>query len=289
MNTLRTGLLMAVMTGLFLVVGYLIGGQIGMLIAFLFAAGSNLLAYWNSDKMLLSMYGAKPVDETSAPDLVHLVRQLSEKCGLPMPKVYIVDQDQPNAFATGRNPEHAAICVTRGLLSRVSNEELAGVLAHELSHVKNRDTLTMTITATIAGAVSMLANLVFFMGGRRNNPLGLAGMLLVTFLAPVAAILVQMAVSRTREFEADRSGAELSGRPLWLASALRHIEKGAEAIDNPAADANPATAHMFIVNPLSGSGLSGLFASHPSTEERVARLQAMAAKMGQAASAGPWA
>jgi heat shock protein HtpX len=279
---------MAAMTGLFLVIGYLIGGETGMAIAFLFAAGSNVFAYWNADRMLLRMYGAQPVDEASAPELVHLVAQLSQKAGLPMPKVYIIDQAQPNAFATGRNPEHAAVCVTRGLLARVNDEELAGVLAHELSHVKNRDTLTMTITATIAGAVSMLASFAFFMGGRRNNPLGFVGILLVTVLAPVAAMLVQMAVSRTREFEADHSGAELSGRPLWLASALSRIEAGADAIDNPAADANPATAHMFIVNPLAGGGMSGLFASHPSTPERIARLQAMAKSMGQS-SAGPWA
>jgi heat shock protein HtpX len=206
-----------------------------------------------------------------------------------MPRVYIVDNEQPNAFATGRNPQHAAVCVTSGLLRRVDSEELAGVLAHELSHVKNRDTLTMTLTATIAGAVSMLANFAFFFGGygRNRNPLGLIGMLLVTLIAPIAAVLVQMSVSRTREFEADRAGAELSGRPLWLASALQRIDSGAAAIDNPAADANPATAHMFIVNPLHG-GLSGLFASHPSTEERIARLRSMAVEMGQAPAPGPW-
>jgi heat shock protein HtpX len=278
---------MAAMTALFLIIGYLIGGEMGMALALLFAAGSNLFAYWNSDKMLLRMYGARAVDSQSAPELVHLVEQLSRKAGLPVPKVYIVDQAQPNAFATGRNPQHAAVCVTRGLLARVDDEELAGVLAHELSHVKNHDTLTMTITATIAGAVSMLASFAFFMGGRRN-PLGFVGVLLVTLIAPFAAMLVQMAVSRTREFEADHSGAELSGRPLWLASALRRIEAGAEAIDNPAADANPATAHMFIVNPLAGSGPSGLFASHPSTQERIARLEAMAKTMGQT-PASPWA
>lgn len=277
---------MAALAGLFLAVGYLIGGQTGMVIAFLFAAGSNLFAYWNADRMLLSMYGARPVDETSAPALVHIVKQLSHTAGLPMPRVYIVDNDQPNAFATGRNPEHAAVCVTTGLLERVNDEELAGVLAHELSHVKNHDTLTMTITATIAGAVTMLANFAFFRGGdgRNRNPLGLVGTLLVT---PLAAVLVQMAVSRTREFEADRSGAELSGRPLWLASALQRIERAAAQIDNPQADANPATAHMFIVNPLHG-GFSGLFASHPSTEERIARLKAMAVEMGQSPAAGSW-
>ncbi len=224
-NTLRTTMLMAAMTALFLIIGYLIGGETGVAIAFLFAAGSNLFAYWNSDKMLLRMYGARAVDSQSAPELVHLVEQLSRKAGLPVPQVYIVDQAQPNAFATGRNPQHAAVCVTRGLLARVNDEELAGVLAHELSHVKNHDTLTMTITATIAGAVSMLASFAFFMGGRRN-PLGFVGVLLVTLIAPFAAMLVQMAVSRAREFEADHSGAELSGRPLWLASALRRIEAG---------------------------------------------------------------
>lgn len=294
MNTLRTGMLMAAMTALFLVVGYLIGGQTGMVIAFLFAAGSNLFAYWNSDKMVLSMYGAKPVDDASAADLVHIVRTLADRAELPMPKVYIVDNPQPNAFATGRNPEHAAVCVTTGLLRSVDNEELAGVLAHELSHIKHRDTLTMTITATIAGAVSMLANFAMFAGmfgggNNRNNPFGFVGVILISILAPVAAALVQMAISRTREFEADREGAEISGRPLWLASALRRIEAGADAIDNEAADAHPATAHMFIINPLHG-GFAGLFASHPSTEERIARLQAMAAKMGQAApKPSPWA
>ncbi len=289
MNTMRTGLLMAGLTGLFLVVGYLVGGQAGMLIALLFAAATNLFAYWNADKMVLSMYGAREVDAQTAPTLVHLVSRLSSAAGLPMPRVYIVDNDQPNAFATGRNPEHAAVCVTSGLLRRIDNEELAGVLAHELSHVKNHDTLTMTLTATIAGAVSMLANFAFFFGGygRNRNPLGLIGMLVVMLLAPIAAVLVQMAVSRTREFAADRAGALLSGRPLWLASALQRIDSGATAVDNPAADANPATAHMFIVNPLHG-GLSGLFASHPSTEERIARLRAMATEMGQAPRPGPW-
>jgi heat shock protein HtpX len=288
-NLIRTGFLMAAMTGLFLVVGFLVGGMGGMAIAFLFAAGTNLFAYWNSDKMVLSMYGAKEQSEASAPELVHLVQQLSSRAGLPMPKVYIVDNPQPNAFATGRDPGHAAVCVTTGLLQRIGNEELAGVLAHELSHVKNRDTLTMTLTATIAGAVSMLANFAFFFGGygRNRNPLGLIGMLVVTLLAPIAAMLVQMAVSRTREFEADRMGAEISGRPLWLASALQRIESSAEQIENPAADANPATAHMFIINPLHG-GLSGLFSSHPSTEERIARLKAMAQAMGQGPKPGPW-
>ena len=287
MNIARTMLLMAALSALFLFVGFLIGGEAGMMIALLFATATNIFAYWNSDKVLLSMYGARQVDETTAPELVHLVRQISGQAGLPMPKVYIVQNDQPNAFATGRNPEHAAVCVTSGLLGRVNNEELAGVLAHELSHVRNRDTLTMTITATIAGAVSMLANYVFFFGGGRRNPLGLVGLILVALVAPLAAMLVQMAVSRTREFEADRMGAEISGRPLWLASALQKIDRAAAVTDNREADANPATAHMFIINPLHGGGLSGLFSSHPSTAERIARLQAMADR--PQVQAGPWA
>jgi heat shock protein HtpX len=284
-NTLRTGLLMAGLTGLFVTVGFLIGGPTGMAIAFLFAVGMNLFAYWNSDKAVLAMYGARDVDERSAPRLVQLVRQLSQTAGLPMPKVCIVENPQPNAFATGRNPEHAAVCVTTGLLQRVSDEELAGVLSHELGHVKNRDTLTMTITATIAGAVSMLANFAFFFGGDRRNPLGFVGVLLVAMLAPIAAVLVQATISRTREFEADRVGAEISGRPLWLASALAQLERAAQVTDNSPADANPATAHMFIVNPLHG-GLSGLFASHPATEERIARLRAMAG--APVNTPGPW-
>ncbi len=285
MNTLRTGLLMAGLTGLFVTVGFLVGGPTGMAIAFLFAMGSNLFAYWNSDKVVLSMYGAREVNEQDAPQLVRIVRQLSEAAQIPMPRVCITDNPQPNAFATGRNPEHAAVCVTTGLLHSVNSEELAGVLAHELGHVKNRDTLTMTITATIAGAVSMLANFAFFFGGDRRNPLGLIGVLVVSLLAPIAAVLVQMTISRTREFEADRAGAEITKHPLWLASALARIDHAAHTTGNPAADANPATAHMFIINPLHG-GFSGLFASHPSTEERIARLRALAGQPVKAS--GPW-
>src|ERR1700749_331389 len=247
MNLLKTAFLMSLLTGLFLVVGALIGGSIGMVIAFVFAAGLNLMAYWNSDRVLLSLYGAREVDAASAPDLVHIVERLAGQARLPTPRVFITENPQPNAFATGRNPEHAAVCVTSGLLAQVNQEELAGVLAHELGHVKHRDTLTMTITAVIAGAIGMLANFAFFMGGdRRNNPLGLVGILLVTLLAPFAAMLVQAAISRSREFEADRAGAELTGRPLWLANALAAIESSAKQIDNAPTDANPATAHMFI-------------------------------------------
>jgi heat shock protein HtpX len=284
MNLFKTVFLMSLLTGLFLVIGALIGGGPGMVIAFLFAAGMNLFAYWNSDKVLLSMYGARQVDAESAPDLFHIVERLAAQAKLPMPKVYITENPQPNAFATGRSPEHAAVCVTSGLLASVSKEELAGVIAHELGHVRNRDTLTMTITAVIAGAIGMLANFAFFMGDRRN-PLGLVGVLLVTLLAPIAAMLVQAAISRSREFEADRAGAELTGRPLWLADALAQIDNKARQTLNAPADANPATAHMFIINPLHG-GLSGLFASHPSTEERIARLRAMAGV--PAPQAGPW-
>lgn len=290
MNTLRTGMLMAALTGLFLAVGALIGGTNGMAIAFAFALVTNLFAYWNSDKVLLSMYGAQPVDEISAPDLYRLVARLAQQAGLPMPKVYITENPQPNAFATGRSPEHAAVCVTSGLLQQVNQEELAGVLAHELGHVKHRDTLTMTIVAVMAGAVSMLANMAFFMGGDRdrNNPLGIVGVILVTLLAPIMAMLVQAAISRSREFEADRAGAEITGRPLWLASALGQIERAAERTENYAADANPATAHMFIINPLHGGGLTSLFASHPPTEERIARLRAMAGGAAVPVRKGPW-
>ncbi|MEP6830072.1 MAG: zinc metalloprotease HtpX [Rhizomicrobium sp.] len=285
MNLFKTVFLMSMLTGLFLVIGALIGGGPGMVIAFVIAAGMNLLAYWNSDKMLLSMYGAQQVDANTSPDLFHIVERLAGQARLPMPKVYITENPQPNAFATGRDPAHAAVCVTSGLLATVSKEELAGVIAHELGHVKNRDTLTMTITAVIAGAIGMLANFAFFMGGRRN-PLGLVGVLLVTMLAPIAAMLVQAAISRSREFEADRAGAELTGRPLWLADALAQIDQSARKTLNAPADANPATAHMFIINPLHG-GLSGLFASHPATEERIARLRAMAG-VSERPAAGPW-
>ena len=274
---MRTAVLLAGMTALFLAIGYMIGGQGGMLMALLFAVGTNLFAYWNSDKMVLRMYGAREVDARSAPQFHGLVQQLSQRAGLPMPKVYIIENDQPNAFATGRNPENAAVAATSGLLRRLNHEEVAGVMAHELAHVKNRDTLIMTVTATIAGAVSMLANFAFFFGGNnRNNPLGMVGTLLMVFLAPVAAMIVQTAISRTREYEADRIGAEICGRPLWLANALVSIQDSAARIDNVQAENNPATAHMFIINPLHARSVDGLFRTHPATEERVRRLRLMA-------------
>ncbi len=282
MNALRTGILMAAMTGLFLAVGFLIGGTGGMAIAFAIALAMNAFAYWNADKMVLRMYRARQVDRTSAPALFGIVEQLADRAELPMPRVYIIDDDQPNAFATGRNPENAAVAATTGLLRRLTSEEVAGVMAHELAHVKNRDTLTMTITATIAGAISMLANFGLFFGGNRNNPLGLVGAILIMFLAPMAAALVQMAISRTREYAADRMGAEICGRPLWLASALEKIQQAASRIDNGAAERNPATAHMFIINPLHAHRMDGLFTTHPRTANRIHRLQAMAAEMGQA-------
>ena len=294
MNTLRTGILMAALTGLFVAAGTAIGGLNGMVMAFGIALVMNLFAYWNSDKVLLRMYGARQVDAGSAPDLYRLVEQLAAKAGLPMPKVFITENDQPNAFATGRDPAHGAVCVTTGLMAAVSREELAGVLAHELGHIKHRDTLIMTITAVMAGAVSMLANMAFFMGGRdRNNPLGIVGVVVVMIVAPMAAMLVQAAISRAREYEADRAGAEITGRPLWLAGALNRIEQAAHQIPNPAADANPATAHLFIINPLHGSSglnLSAMFSSHPPTQDRVARLRAMAGAADAPAPAprGPW-
>lgn len=288
MSTIRTTLLLGALTGLFLAVGYLIGGQGGMVIAFLLAVGMNVFAYWNSDKMVLRMYGAREVDHRSAPVLHGIVEQLARKAGLPMPRVYVIDNPQPNAFATGRSPQHAAVAATTGLLQILNEEELAGVMAHELAHVYHRDTLTMTVAATIGGAVAMLANFAFFFGGGRNdNPLGFVGVLLTAILAPVAAMLVQMAISRTREYAADAEGARICGHPLWLASALQKLEAGARRVPNMAAERNPATAHLFIVNPLSGRGMDNLFASHPSIDDRVARLRQMA---GASASAGrgPW-
>jgi len=283
MGYLRTTLFLAGITGLFLGIGYLIGGIGGALIALAIACAINMFAWWNSDKMVLRIYGAKEVDGYSAPGFYGIIEQLAHNAGLPMPKVYIIESDQPNAFATGRNPENAAIAATRGLLDRLSHEEVAAVMAHELAHVRNRDTLIQTITATLAGAIGMLANFAFFFAGHgRNNPLGIIGVLLIAILGPVMAMVVQMAISRSREYEADRIGAEICGHPLWLASALESIQVGAEAIDNEAAEEHPATAHMFIINPLHTHAVDGLFSTHPTTENRVIRLREMAS------TAGPW-
>ena len=286
----RTAILLAGMTALFLVAGYLVGGQGGALIALAVACGMNLLAWWNSDKMVLSMYGAREVDRAAAPTFYATIEQLAANAGLPMPKVYVIDSDQPNAFATGRNPENAAVAATTGLLRRLAPDEVAGVMAHELAHVRSRDTLIMTVTATLAGAIGMLANFAFLFGAVRGsdnrNPLGAMGTILVAILAPIAAMLVQMAISRSREYEADRAGAEISGRPLWLASALEKIERAAQDTVIPTAERNPATAHLFIVNPLHGGGIASLFSSHPGTAERVRRLREMAGMT--TAAKGPW-
>ncbi|UXN03188.1 zinc metalloprotease HtpX [Bartonella sp. HY406] len=286
MNIIRTAMLLAFMTALFMGVGYIIGGPSGMMIAFVIAAGLNLFSYWNSDKMVLRMYGAREVDARSNSEYYNIVSDLARKAGLPQPRVYIMENPQPNAFATGRNPQNAAVAATTGLLNSLTPEEIAGVMAHELAHVQNRDTLTMTITATIAGAISMLANLAFVFGGNRDsngnstNPLGIIGTVIIMFVAPFAAMLVQMAISRTREYAADRRGAEICGNPLWLASALNKIARGAHEVVNDEAEHNPATAHMFIINPLSGRGTDNLFSTHPNTENRIAKLREMAQEMG---------
>lgn len=296
MNTLRVGLLLAAMTALFLVVGFLIGGEAGMAVAFALAAAMNVFAYWNSDRMILRMYGAREVDAHSAPQLYGIVERLAHRAELPMPRVYVIESAQPNAFATGRSPSHAAVAATTGLLRLLNAEELAGVMAHELAHVKHRDTLTATITATLAGAIGMLANFAFFFGATGNdeegggNPLGFVGVLLMSILAPLAAMVVQMGISRSNEYAADAAGAEICGQPLWLANALEKLETAARAIDNHRAENNPATAHMFIVNPLHARAVDSLFSTHPKTANRIARLREMAGVggMGTLAAVGPW-
>ncbi len=284
MSMIKTAMLIAFLTALFMGVGLLIGGRGGMMIAFVFALGMNLFAYWNGDKMVLRMYGARQVDGRTAPEFYRIVQGLAGRAGLPMPRVFVIDSDQPNAFATGRNPENAAVAASTGLLRTLSPEEISAVMAHELAHVEHRDTLTMTITATLAGAISMLANFGMFFGGSRgnNNPLGFVGVLVAIIVAPLAAMMVQMAVSRTREYEADRRGAEICGEPMWLASALGKIAGAAKRRPNWGAERNPATAHMFIINPLSGQRMDSLFSTHPATENRIAALEQLASDMGRA-------
>lgn len=277
-NQIKTAVLMAVIVTLFGAIGMALGGGTGMMMALVFAAGMNVWAYWNSADMVLRMYAAQEVDEYSAPQFYTMIRDLAVRAGLPMPRVYIIDEVQPNAFATGRNPEHAAVAATTGILRMLSERELRGVMAHELSHVQHRDILISTISATMAGAISALANFAMFFGGRDGegrpaNPL--AG-ILIALLAPLAASLIQMAISRSREFDADRGGAEISGDPRALADALAKIERHAKGLPMATAEAHPETAQMMIINPLSGGGISGLFRTHPATEERVARLMAMA-------------
>jgi heat shock protein HtpX len=278
MNAVKTMMLLAAMTALFLGVGYMIGGAGGALIALLFAIGTNAFAWWNSDRLALSAHNAEPVTRTGDPALYDMVARLAANAGLPMPKLYLIPSDQPNAFATGRNPENAAVAVTTGLLRILSPEEVAGVVAHELAHVKNRDTLLMTVAATVAGAISMLAQFGLFFGGsnNRNNPLGFVGVLLAVMFAPLAAMMIQMMISRTREYSADRMGAEICGRPMWLASALAKIAGYAGRVEMESAERNPASAHLFIVNPLSGRRMDSLFATHPAVENRIAALREMA-------------
>ena len=272
MGYARTAILLAAMTALFMGAGLMLGGAAGMAVAFVVAIGMNAFAYWNSDTMVLKMYGARLVDRTSHPKFYDIIAVLSRQAELPMPKVYVIEEDQPNAFATGRNIDNAAVAATTGLLKLLNSNEVAGVMAHELAHVKNHDTLIMTITATLAGALSMLANFAMFFGGNRNNPLGLVGTILIMILAPLAAMMVQMAISRGREYEADRIGAEICGQPMWLASALDKLENGAKHIDNAKAEDNPATAHMFIVNPLHTKAMDSLFSTHPNMKNRIERL-----------------
>ncbi|MDB4123241.1 zinc metalloprotease HtpX [Planktomarina temperata] len=270
---IKTAMLMAAMTALFGFAGIMLGGFEGLLIAIILAIMMNLFAWYNSDKMVLRMYGAKKVPQEHP--LCEMVANLSLNAQLPMPKVYEIQSDQPNAFATGRNPENAAVAATTGLLKRLNQNEIAAVMAHELAHIKNRDTTIMVVAATFAGAISMLANFAMFFGGRRNNKMGFIGLIAMMILAPLAASLIQMAISRSREYVADRVGAEICGNPLWLASALKSIQGFASKIDNYGAERNPSTAHMFIINPLHAHAHDKLFSTHPSTANRVAALEAM--------------
>ncbi len=282
-NVIKTGVLLAALTSLVVLIGGAVGGQQGMLIAFILAVAMNFGSYWFSDRIVLSMYGAQPIEEAQAPDLYRIVRRLTTKAGIPLPRVYLIPGDTPNAFATGRNPQHAAVAVTEGTMRMLDDEELEGVLAHELSHVKNRDTLTMTVAATLAGVITYLAHMAqwaaMFGGGRRDDEEGsgggVIGAVLMAILAPIAAMLIQMAISRAREFQADASGARLVGRPWGLAKALEKLEMASKMAPM---DATPATAHLFIVNPLRGDGLLALFSTHPPIQERIARLRAMATR-----------
>jgi heat shock protein HtpX len=285
LNYARTAVLLAALTAILVLLGAAVGGQTGIVVAFAIALVMNAVSLWKSDTIVLRMFNAQEVSEATAPELFQLVRELARKADLPMPRVYIMNNPQPNAFATGRSPSHAALCASIGLLEALNREELAGVLAHELAHVKNRDTLTMAVAATIGGAVSMFAQYLQFgmlFGGRSDDRggVGILGMLAAVIIAPIAAALVQMAISRSREYQADRLGAMICNNPLWLASALRKIDRLARRIPNPEAEAIPAAAHMFIVNPLNGHGIDNLFSTHPNVENRVAALEALAREMG---------
>ena len=294
MNHFRTGILLAALTALFGVIGLMLGGAGGMVLALGFAAATNLFAYWNADKIVLRMYKAEEVDENHSSGLIRryaeMTKALAINADMPVPKIYVVQNAQPNAFATGRNPENAAVAATTGLLQMLTPEEVAGVMAHELAHVKNRDTLTMTVTATIAGAITTLANFAMFFGGGNRNNGGIIGALAIMFLAPMAAGLVQMAISRGREYEADKMGAEICGRPDWLASALAKISNGAAQIPNDTAERHPETGQLMIINPLAGGGRDNLFSTHPATQNRIDRLMEMARGAGASntSASGPW-
>ena len=277
-NLFKTGIYMLCLTLLFLWIGYMLGGRTGMIIAFIFAFGMNFISYWYSDKIVLAMYRAKPVSYSEYPELHNIVGELTRKMKIPSPKIYIIDHPAPNAFATGRDPKHAAVAVTTGILSILSKDELEGVLAHELAHVKNRDTLIQTVVATIAGAITMLAYMARFaaisrgMGDRDRNDGGFIGLLIMSIVAPIAAMMIQLAISRTREYQADESGAKISGKPYALANALKKLELAAKQVPM---QASPNTAHLFIVNPLRNVGFATLFSTHPSIENRIARLESM--------------
>ena len=276
MNIIKTGALLAFMTALFMGLGLMIGGQAGMMIALVIAIGMNFFSYWNSHKMVLRMHNAVQIDEISSPEFYELNKRLAEAANLPMPNVYIINSPQPNAFATGRNPENAAVAASTGLLDALTMEEVAAVMAHEMAHIQNRDTLIMTVTATFAGAISMIANFaMFFGGGRDRGGIGIIGTLVAMFVAPFAAGLIQMAISRTREYAADKRGAEICGNPMWLASALEKIAMGTATIPNEVAERNPSTAHMFIINPLGKYKRDNLFSTHPDTQNRINALEAL--------------
>jgi heat shock protein HtpX len=284
MNQMKTIMLLAVLTALFMGLGYMLGGRGGAVVALAISAAMNLFAIWNADKMVLRMHNAREVDARTAPELYGIVERLAARAALPMPRIYVIDIDAPNAFATGRNPENAAVAATTGLLRMLDRDEIEAVMAHELGHVKNRDTLLMTVTATLAGAISMLGNFALFSGGGENrNPLALIAAIVV---APLAAMLVQMAISRTREYGADRAGAEISGKPMKLAAALQKLATGAARIPNPYAARNPAAAQLYIVEPRIGGGMDNLFSTHPDPANRIAALSAIARDMGDASAAG---
>jgi len=286
MNYTRTALLLALLTAIFVLFGAAVGGQTGMVVAFVVALVMNILSLWKSDTVVLKLFKAKRVSESEAPDLYAMTRRLADRADLPMPKLYVIDNKQPNAFATGRNPENASVAVSTGLLSVLNDNEVAGVVAHELAHIKNRDTLTMAVAATIGGAISMMAQYMQFgmlFGGRNRDSswLGWIGAFLAMIVAPMAAMLVQMAISRSREYQADRLGAMILGNPGWLASALVKIHRAAKNIPNMTAERVPAAAHLFIVNPLTGRGVDNLFSTHPNVENRIAELKALSREMGQ--------